>query len=305
MHEDICPICNKICTDEQNSVECSTCHRWVHHKNRKNCTGLTNREFKMHHEDSSKFWECDRCYTKSFTTLPCSHLDEDNWLHFNGLNTKLTSKKVNILSSENKEFAAQCESIQNMLNSANDDEDLLTNHINSKYYYDKQFNKVKFDTASSFGMFHANIASLNKHIDDLKLILSRLSYKFDIIGISEHKIHKGTLPSNNISIPGYGEFIFEPTETTHGGTGFYIKDNVDYFTRSDLQINSAGDFESMFIEVKFSKRKNLIVGCIYRHPNSDIPVTDFTNLYLDPILQKSSSEKKQCVLMGDFNVDLL
>ena len=62
-------------------------------------------------------------------------------------------------------------------------------------------------------MLHVNIASLNKHIDDLQLILSRLNYKFDIIGISEHKIFKDTIPSNNISIPGYGEFIFEPTET--------------------------------------------------------------------------------------------
>ena len=28
-------------------------------------------------------------------------------------------------------------------------------------------------------------------------------------------------------LPEYHEFIFEPTETTHGGTGFYIKDNID------------------------------------------------------------------------------
>ena len=34
-------------------------------------------------------------------------------------------------------------------------------------------------------------------------------------------------------------------------------------------------------------------------------VKDFTNLYLDPVLQKIGLEKKQCILMGDFNVDLL
>ena len=56
-----------------------------------------------------------------------------------------------------------------------------------------------------------------------------LNFKFDIIGISEHKIRKCTLPSNNISIPVYDEFIFEPTETTHGGTGFYIKNNIDLY----------------------------------------------------------------------------
>ena len=132
-----------------------------------------------------------------------------------------------------------------------------------------------------------------------------LNYKFDIIGISEHKIIKDTLPSNNIPIPGYEEFIFEPTDTTHGGTCFYIKDNIDYIIRKDLQIKSPGDFESMFIETQFPKKKNLIVGCVYRHPNSDISIQEFTNFHLQPILQKISTENKQCVLMGDFNIDLL
>ena len=177
--------------------------------------------------------------------------------------------------------------------------------MNSKYYDIKQLNSLKIDLPSSFGLFHVNIASLDKHIGDLNLILSKLKYNFDVIGISEHKIFKDTSPSNNINIPGYHEFIFEPTETTHGGTGFYMKDNIDYVIREDLQINSPSDFESMFIEIQFPKKKNLIIGCVYRHPTSNISVQDFTNLHLDTILQKISLENKQCALMGDFNVDLL
>ena len=61
----------------------------------------------------------------------------------------------------------------------------------------------------------------------------------------------------------------------------------------------------MFIEIIFPNKKNLIVGCIYRHPSSEISVEDFTNLHLDPILHKINLENKQCILMGDFNVDLL
>ena len=77
-------------------------------------------------------------------------------------------------------------------------------------------------------LLHANIASLNLHIDDLNHMLSSLNYKYDVIGISEHKICKDTLALNNISIPGYDEFNFELTGTTHEGTGFFsIKDNVD------------------------------------------------------------------------------
>ena len=104
---------------------------------------------------------------------------------------------------------------------------MFLNHINSKYYDLDKLNSLKVDLPSSFGLFHVNIASLYLHIDDLKLILSQLNYQFDVIGISEHKILKDSYPSNNISIPGYEEFIFEPTEMSCGGTGFYIKENVD------------------------------------------------------------------------------
>ena len=144
--------------------------------------------------------------------------------------------------------------IQNLVNSEKD-EDSSLNHINSPYYDEKKFNSLKHDIPSSFSLFHANIASLNKHIDDLRLILSRLKHKFDVIGISEHKIRKDTVPSNNITIPGYNEFIFEPTETTHGGTGFYIRDNIDYTMRTDLQLNSPGDFDHFSLKFNLLRRK--------------------------------------------------
>ena len=76
-----------------------------------------------------------------------------------------------------------------------------------------------------------NIASLNAHIDDLRTVLSRLKPDIDIIGISEHKIKKDQKPSNNIDIGGYDEFIFEPSGTTHGGTGFYIKNGYEYIKK--------------------------------------------------------------------------
>ena len=79
-----------------------------------------------------------------------------------------------------------------------------------------------------------NIASLNLHIDDLRTLLSRLKHDIDIIGITEHKIKKDKdtdkviPPSNNIDIGGYEELNFEPTGTTHGGAGFYIRIGIDF-----------------------------------------------------------------------------
>ena len=47
----------------------------------------------------------------------------------------------------------------------------------------------------------------------------------------------------------------------------------------------------------------MICGVIYRHPNISKFET-FMN-YLDPSLDKISKEKKYCIMMGDFNINLL
>ena len=61
-----------------------------------------------------------------------------------------------------------------------------------------------------------NLPVLNKHIDDLRLILFLLTQEINVIGISEHNIQKASdkRPAN-INIPRYHEFLFHPTETTH------------------------------------------------------------------------------------------
>ena len=61
----------------------------------------------------------------------------------------------------------------------------------------------------------------------------------------------------------------------------------------------------MFVEVILKDRKNLVIGCVYRHPSSDISISDFTEKFIEPIIHKINREKKECVLMGDFNTDLL
>ena len=61
----------------------------------------------------------------------------------------------------------------------------------------------------------------------------------------------------------------------------------------------------MFVELVLPDRKNLIIGCIYRHPSSTVSLKDFNEQYIQPIIHKISQEKKECALMGDFNVDFL
>ena len=80
---------------------------------------------------------------------------------------------------------------------------------------------------------------------------------------------------------------------------------INFIERKDIELNSSGDFESNFVEIKFENNQNLVIGCIYRHPSSKITVSEFSEEHLDPILFAITKENKHCILMGDFNVNLL
>ena len=62
------------------------------------------------------------------------------------------------------------------------------------------------------------------------------------------------------------------------------------------------ELESKFIEIIQADDKNIIVGCMYRHPL--MSVNEFNNDYLTPLLDKASPENNLIFLTGDFNVDL-
>ena len=73
---------------------------------------------------------------------------------------------------ELNKFIKQCDNIQNRISSINgeSEDEFFNSMVNSKYYSINNFNKLKPDKNSSFGLLHVNIASLNAHIDDLRTV---------------------------------------------------------------------------------------------------------------------------------------
>ena len=69
---------------------------------------------------------------------------------------------------------------------------------------------MKHDNDSSLSIIHTNIASISTYFDDLEQVLSTIKTKFDIIGISEHKLsNQSLIPELNIDLPGCHPFIFD------------------------------------------------------------------------------------------------
>ena len=180
--------------------------------------------------------------------------------------------------------------------------------INSKYYDTQDFNEMikTLSPEKKFSLLHTNMSSLTGNGEKLEYTLENLNLKFDIIAVTETwECATNKHMFTPITLIDYKGYEGQPGSTRKEGCGLYIRDDLDYIPRTDLDTkfkNGKAEFEMKWIELIEGKKCNKIIGVIYRHPNNkDI---DF-NLALSKILQNVSKENKQIIIAGDFNYDLL
>ena len=111
------------------------------------------------------------------------------------------------------------------------------------------FKKAKFSTSNSFSILHLNVHSIERHIDEIQVLLDHLKFNFDVLCFSESKIVNGTLPKTNINLEGYQEPIGMPTKATKGGFLMYIENGISFVPRKDLDICKDKKLESCFVEL--------------------------------------------------------
>ena len=151
--------------------------------------------------------------------------------------------------------------------------------------------------------FHLNISSLPYDCSELHRLLNNCRINFDIIGITESRLKRNQKALQNIDILNYNTEHC-PTERTNGGPLIYVKNDMIYKVRNNLKIYQSEKLESVFIKIIKSNNRNIIVGCVYRHPSME--VNEFNSLFLNTLSENLLSEKnKEIVLLGDFNIDLL
>jgi exonuclease III len=136
--------------------------------------------------------------------------------------------------------------------------------------------------------------------DKLTTMLSNLGHNFHVIGLTETRITTSKDPLVNTDIPGY-KFLSQPSLHCAGGAGFYVRSDCDFHIREDLN-STTEDFECLWIEVHTKCHRNIVCSVIYGHPNGNF---DHFSNYLTAAMDKISNEKKNCILMGDFNINLL
>jgi hypothetical protein len=176
-------------------------------------------------------------------------------------------------------------------------------NIDSTFYEieDIQHSKKHHDDFNHTAL-HINIHSLPAKHDQLKTILTRFS---DIsIPIRFVLLCETFLTDNNAHmfvIPGYN-FVFRNRCTnSRGGVAIYIKNDIKYIRREDLEINHDGEFESVIIEATIGN-KNVIVGEIYRVPNTSEAIS--VERY-DQLISNLNPTTKNIIIGTDSNFDYL
>jgi hypothetical protein len=152
----------------------------------------------------------------------------------------------------------------------------------------------------SFSALYCNIRSLSANHDNLVEMLSALYFPFSLIGLSEIKLREGQDPLTNIQLTGY-EFLHQPSLSNAGGVAFYIKNNFNFKIRNDITANDL-EYEALWIEIETLGQPNMICGVIYRHPNGNL---ENCMKYIDSTIDIIHRENKLCLIMGDFNIDIL
>ena len=128
----------------------------------------------------------------------------------------------------------------------------MSNTILSKYYTTSDLLSAIFSNRN-LAIFHLNISSLQKHIDELRTLLMCTNSNFDVICISETRLHN-EVPLSNIQIDGY-DFIHSTSLTQCGVSGMYIKKGIEYSILDKLTQSHKDVCESIFVELKHPKKK--------------------------------------------------
>ena len=170
------------------------------------------------------------------------------------------------------------------------------------YFSCDDFVNAKIEAGKNFSILHLNIHSIQRHVEELRVLLHALNFKFDIVAISESKLN--CEPQIDINLQGYHSPHCKFTEAGKGGTILYISKELNFKPRKDLEIYESRELESSFVEIINKKSSNDIVGVIYRHPKMDPNV--FIDTKINHVTNILSKEKnKKIYIAGDFNFDLL
>ena len=142
-------------------------------------------------------------------------------------------------------------------------------------------------------IFHLNIRSLNKHIDDLRLLINSMKVPPDIIICTETR---KIIAKNLCKIDNYTMYCANAEINQNDGVCIYIKHNIEHTN----EIITIGRSEALFTKVTLSD-KVIHLTSLYR--SHDITIVKFINDLYAHLHDKQTIANH--FLISDMNIDIL
>jgi hypothetical protein len=173
-------------------------------------------------------------------------------------------------------------------------------NINSLYYTEDKF-KHKFCTYtnSNFSLIHFNCRSLSANFEKMVSCLSELEFNFDIIAVSETWLSDNN-NNREYEIDGYVPYFCSRQNKKGGGVALYVNHLLQHKYLPNVSFCVENCAEFICIEVYLKNSRKVVVGCVYRAPNTNLGL--FREKF-DILCQTVG--KSILYICGDFNVDLL
>ena len=147
--------------------------------------------------------------------------------------------------------------------------------------------------SSHLSFVHYNVQSIVPKLD----LLSTELFDFDILSFSETWLNP-SVSLNDLHIQSFNKpERKDRVGDSHGGVLVYVKDNIHYRRRHDLEILG---LENIWIELSF-KHKRVLFGLFYRPPNSD---QLYYNSLEDSIHLAIDTGIDDVIITGDLNFNM-
>ena len=196
------------------------------------------------------------------------------------------------------------------LNLAND---LLNDAFNNNTFDSSTYYSIdSFDgltnslPKSTLSFFYANARSLPRHIDEYTSLLdeiqSRNSFRFDILCFVETWLDENLV--NLVHINNYNLVCkHKPNRKEGGGLAMYLAQSLKYkFLDISVPAEKQHLFDCLFLEIT-NTAVPIVVGLTYRSPSNQSQ-KEFAQ-FLEPTLSTFKNDKKEVIILGDMNIDLL
>ena len=136
----------------------------------------------------------------------------------------------------------------------------------------------------------------------MELYLNSLDFKFSFIGLSETWLDDNKEEFYDLMVIPVS--IDTEKNKKGGGVSLHIQNGIPFIMRNDLDYFDS-EMETVFIEIDkfiFNADSNIVIGIIYRMPNSSV---DVFNDHIADIMNVIQKVRKLCYLMGGLNIDFL